>query len=71
MSVKHALWIGATLLFAACDSTTEPNVVPVNLGGTNPTPECRAPSPIAPTVRSTAERRHCQPTQFSVKALPR
>jgi hypothetical protein len=26
MSVKHVLWIGASLMLAACDSTSGPNV---------------------------------------------
>ena len=35
MSVKHVLWIGASLMLAACDSTSGPNVdgLPDNPGG--------------------------------------
>jgi len=35
MSVKHALWIGASLILSACDSTSGPNVdgVPDNRSG--------------------------------------
>lgn len=35
MSVKHVLWIGASLMLAACDSTSGPSVdlPPDNSGG--------------------------------------
>jgi hypothetical protein len=71
MSVKHSIWIGATLLIAACSGTTEPNVVQV--GGTNPgtTTECRPVSHRPPAaLRASAEPR-CTPTEFGLRALPR
>jgi len=71
MSVKQTLWIGATLLVAACSSTTEPNVVQVG-SGTNPgtTTECRPVSHPAAGVRASAEP-SCTRTDFSLKTLPR
>lgn len=71
MSVKQALWIGATLMAAACSSTTEPNVVQV--GGTNPGSgtECRPASPRPPMLRASAEEPRCKPTEFGLRALPR
>ena len=35
MSVKHVLWIGASLMLAACDSTSGPSIdlPPANSGG--------------------------------------
>jgi hypothetical protein len=71
MSVKQALWIGATLMVAACSSTTEPNVVQV--GGTTPGSgtgtECAPVSPRAPLLRASAEPR-CKPAESGLKTLP-
>jgi hypothetical protein len=73
MSVKQALWIGATLLVAACSSTTEPNVVQV--GGSNPgsgtSTECRPTSSRPPMLRASAEEPHCKPPADGLRALPR
>ena len=69
MSVKQTLWIGATLLVAACSSTTEPNVVQVG-SGTNPgtTTDCRPVSHRPPAaIRASAEPR-CTPPEFGLKA---
>ena len=72
MSVKQALWIGATLLLAACSSTTEPNVV--QAGGTTPGSgtgsQCVPVSPRTPLLRASAEPR-CKPAEFGLKTLPR
>jgi hypothetical protein len=73
MSVKQALWIGATMLMAACSSTTEPNVV--QAGGSTPgsgtATECAPVSPRAPLLRASAEEPRCKPAEFGLKALPR
>ena len=73
MSVKQALWIGATLVVAACSSTTEPNVV--QAGGSTPgsgtSTECRPVSPRPPMLRVSAEEPHCTQPAPGLKALPR
>jgi len=72
MSVKHALWIGASLILAACDSTSGPNVdgVPVNRSGppqvpalpVETTPTCQVSSqPVSSRIWS-ARAKPC-PTQ--------
>jgi|GEM_PF-818639 hypothetical protein len=73
MSVKQALWIGATLMVAACSSTTEPNVV--QAGGSTPgsgtATECAPVSPRAPLLRASAEQPRCKPAELGIKTLPR
>jgi len=69
MSVKQALWIGATLMVAACSSTTEPNVVQAGHGSGTAT-ECAPVSHPAPLLRASAEQPRCKP-ELGIKALPR
>jgi hypothetical protein len=71
MSVKQSIWIGATLMIAACSSTTEPNVVQVGTTpGSGTTTECAPVSPRAPALRASAVPR-CKPAEFGLKTLPR
>ena len=71
MSVKQSIWIGATLLVAACSSTTEPNVVQV--GGANPgtTTECVPVSHRPPALRASSTEPRCTPPDLGLKTLPR
>jgi len=72
MSVKHALWIGASLILAACDSTSGPNVdgVPDNRSGppqvhalpVETTPTCRVSSQPVSSRIWAARAKPC-PTQ--------
>ena len=72
MSVKHALWIGASLILSACDSTSGPNVdgVPDNRSGppqvpalpVETTPTCQVSSQPVSTRIWSARAKPC-PTQ--------
>jgi hypothetical protein len=68
MSVKHLLWIGASLMLAACDSTSGPNVdgVPDNRSGpqvpalpVETTPSCQVSSQPVSSHLSSAKAKPC------------
>jgi hypothetical protein len=68
MSVKHVLWIGASLMLAACDSTSGPNVdgLPDNPGGpqvpalpVETTPTCQVSSQPVSSRLSSARAKPC------------
>ena len=69
MSVKHVLWIGASLMLAACDSTSGPNVdgVPDNRNGppqvpalpVETTPTCQVSSQPVGSRISSARAKPC------------